>query len=171
MRIVINDANILIDLVHLDFTEVFFQVENLELKTTDFVFEELLEEQKIIVNRFVAEGRLEILESVEDDLIEIVNIKSQTTGLSFEDCSVWYFAQKTNGILLTGDGKLRRQSIQSGIEVKGILYIFDELLNQGLITFEFALLKINQLYELNDRLPIEAKDERIESWSRQQHIG
>jgi predicted nucleic acid-binding protein len=171
MRIVINDANILIDLVHLDLTDVFFQLENLELKTTDFVFEELLEEQKLIINIFIDEGRLEILESVEDDLNEIANIHSQTTGLSFEDCSVWYFAQKTSGILLTGDGKLRRQSSQSGIEVKGILYIFDELLNQGLITFNFALLKITQLYELNDRLPIEAKDERIESWSRQQHVG
>ncbi len=171
MRIIINDANILIDLVHLDLTNVFFQLKELELKTTDFVFEELLEDQKIILNEFIDNNRLEILESVEDDLSEILNIQSQTTGLSFEDCSVWYFAQKTNGILLTGDGKLRKQSSQNGIEVKGILYIFDQLLIQELISFDLAILKINQLYELNDRLPIEAKNERINSWSVNQHIN
>lgn len=39
MRIVLNDANILIDLIHLELEVSFFQLEQLELKTTDFVFE------------------------------------------------------------------------------------------------------------------------------------
>ena len=40
MRIIINDANILIDLVHLNMMNNFIQLE-LDLKTTDFIFEEL----------------------------------------------------------------------------------------------------------------------------------
>ena len=44
MKIIINDANILIDLVHLGLMNEFIQL-NLELKTTDFVFEELNEDQ------------------------------------------------------------------------------------------------------------------------------
>ena len=44
MRIIINDTNILIDLVHLDLMNKFIQLK-LELKTTDFVFEELNEDQ------------------------------------------------------------------------------------------------------------------------------
>ena len=40
MRIIINDANILIDLVHLNMMHNFIQLE-LDLKTTDFIFEEL----------------------------------------------------------------------------------------------------------------------------------
>lgn len=40
MRIISNDANILIDLVHLNMMHNFIQLE-LDLKTTDFIFEEL----------------------------------------------------------------------------------------------------------------------------------
>lgn len=40
MRIISNDANILIDLVHLNMMNNFIQLE-LDLKTTDFIFEEL----------------------------------------------------------------------------------------------------------------------------------
>ncbi len=43
MRIIINDANILIDLVQLDLMNEFIQLE-LDLKTTDFVYEELNDE-------------------------------------------------------------------------------------------------------------------------------
>ena len=53
MRIVINDANILIDLFHLDLVDVFFGLQHLDLKTTDFVFEELHDEQKEIVDQFI----------------------------------------------------------------------------------------------------------------------
>lgn len=153
MRIVINDANILIDLINLDLEIPFFQLDQLELKTTDFVFEELHDEQKEILQEYIVQGRLIIIESEEEDLINISNILYSTNGLSFEDCSVWYFAKSQEGILLTGDGKLRKQSTADGVEVRGILYIFDQLLLYGIITFDFAILKLNQLYQINDRLP------------------
>ncbi len=171
MKIVINDANILIDLIHLELEIPFFQLERLELKTTDFVFEELHEEQKDILKNFVDEGKLIIIESEEEDLINISKILNETNGLSFEDCSVWYFAKSQEGILLTGDGKLRRQSAADGVEVRGILYIFDQLLLDEIISFEDAILKLNQLYQINDRLPIEAKNQRIELWGRSEHIA
>ena len=43
MLIIINDSNILIDLVQLDLMNEFIQLE-LDLKTTDFVYEELNDE-------------------------------------------------------------------------------------------------------------------------------
>jgi len=171
MRIVINDANILIDLFHLDLVEVFFSLQDLELKTTDFVFEELHEEQKNVIEQFIQNQSLILIESSEDDLINIFQILSSTNGLSVEDCSVWYHAKKSEGILLTGDGKLRKQSLADGIEVRGILYIFDQLLITGLISFELAIEKLNQLYLLNERLPIDAKKQRLDYWSRSEHIA
>lgn len=171
MRIVINDANILIDLIHLQMIHLLFELKHLELKTTDFVFEELERSQKAILQIFIDQGTLEILESEEKELENIFNLLNITSGLSFEDCSVWYFAKINKGILLTGDGKLRKQSSQDGIEVRGILFVFDELLKAGLITFDFALLKLDQLYQINNRLPIKAKIERIEFWGREEHIA
>lgn len=171
MRIVINDANILIDLFHLDLVEVFFRLQGLELKTTDFVFEELHDNQKNVIEHFIENQSLTIIESSEDDLINIFEILSSTNGLSVEDCSVWHHAKKNQGILLTGDGKLRKQSAADGVEVRGILYIFDQLLISNLITFEFAIEKLNQLYLLNERLPIDAKKQRLNYWSRSEHIA
>lgn len=171
MRIVINDANILIDLFHLNLVDAFFSLQDLDLKTTDFVFEELHGEQKDVVKQFVQNNSLQIIESSEDDLIKIYQILSTTSGLSIEDCSVWYFAKKNKGILLTGDGKLRKQSLADGVEVRGILYIFDQLLISSLISFELAIEKLNQLYMLNDRLPKDAKKQRLDCWSRSEHIA
>ncbi len=170
MKIIVSDANILIDLIRLELIDVFFQLENLTLKTTDFVFEELFEEQKLMISTFISNGKFEILESFEDDLLQMMDIQARTSGLSFEDCSVWYFAKKMDGILLTGDGKLRRQSSSNGVEVKGVLFVFDILLLQHKVTFEDAIDKINQLYQLNTRLPTEPKNQRIEFWSKRQHI-
>lgn len=60
MRIIINDTNILIDLVHLDLMNKFIQLK-LELKTTDFVFEELNEDQKIIINEYIKSEHIELM--------------------------------------------------------------------------------------------------------------
>lgn len=171
MRIVVNDVNILIDLIHLEMVEVFFQLEFLELKTTDFVYEELHDEQRQVLQKFVDSQDFKVIESEEDDLVSISGILNQTNGLSFEDCSVWYFAKKIEGILLTGDGRLRKLSSADGVEVRGILFVFDQLLLADFISFEFAILKINQLYQINDRLPIDAKNQRLDYWTRSEHIA
>ena len=170
MKIIINDANILIDLVHLGLMNEFIQL-NLELKTTDFVFEELNDDQKIIIQGYVNSSDIEVIATEEEeDFQSITTILENSSGLSFEDCSVWHYANKLNGILLSGDGKLRRQAIANGISVRGILYIFDQLLVNSLISFDYAIEKLEQLYEINPRLPINSKNERITNWSLQKHI-
>ncbi len=170
MRIIINDANILIDLVQLDLMSEFIKLE-MELKTTDFVCEELNEEQKIVITDFINSGDIELIVTEDDeDYNRIVDILENSSGLSFEDCSVWYYAEKLEGILLSGDGRLRKQAIANGIIVRGILYIFDQLLLANLITFELAIEKLEQLYENNTRLPIASKNERILSWTVKEHV-
>ena len=71
MRIIINDANILIDLVHLDLMNEFIQLE-LELKTTDFVFEELNEDQKIIIEEYINSDHIELITTEKDEDFESI---------------------------------------------------------------------------------------------------
>lgn len=98
MRIIINDANILIDLVHLDLMKEFIQLE-LELKTTDFVFEELNEDRKIIIEEYINSRHIELITTEKDEDFEnITTILENSSGLSFEDCPVWHYANKLNGI-------------------------------------------------------------------------
>ena len=169
--IIINDANILIDLVHLDLMNKFIELK-LELKTTDFAFEELNENQKKVVQEYIYSEHIELITTEKDEDFEsITTILENSTGLSFEDCSVWHYANKLNGILLSGDGKLRKQATAKGILVKGILYVFDQLLLNDLISFDYAIEKLEQIYEINPRLPINSKNERIMNWSLQKHVS
>ncbi|MCP4971749.1 MAG: PIN domain-containing protein [Arcobacter sp.] len=164
MKIVINDANIIIDLVKLNLLDNFSKL-NFELYTTDFVFEELNEEQKSPVSVLHRNNKLTIIETTElADYQKISDLLERSNGLSFEDCSVWYYATKLSGTLLTGDRKLRKQVSNDGIEVRGIIYIFDELIKQKLLDFPKAIEKIKQLTQLNSRLPQKEIAKRIALW-------
>lgn len=170
MRVIINDANILIDLVHLSLIDKFVLLP-FDLKITDFVYEELHENQKNTIQRYIDENKIElIITESEEDFTNIATILGNTSGLSFEDCSVWHYANKLSGIILTGDGRLRKQATEEGISVKGILFVFDNLLTYQLITFTNALERLNLLCQINSRLPINAIDERIASWTNEKHI-
>lgn len=171
MRIVINDANILIDLVKLELIDAFLKLE-FDLHTTDFVLEELNDEQKTPIINLNNGKKLTVIETTDSlDFRGITSILEKSTGLSFEDCSVWYYSKKMSGILLTGDGKLRKQACKDDIEVRGIIYLFDVLLNQNLISFQEAIEKIKQLLLLNNRLPTKEIDKRIDLWSEEKYVG
>ncbi len=66
-------------------------------------------------------------------------LSSNTNNASFTDCSVWYYAKKTNGRLLTGDNKLRKSAEKDNVKVSGILYVFDNLIEYGIIDEKKAL--------------------------------
>ena len=150
MKILINDANILIDLVKLEFLEAFLKLD-FDLYTTDFVIEELSDKQKLPITKLNRLKKLSIIETTSiDDFQGINRILKKSSGLSFEDCSVWYYSKKLSGVLLTGDKKLKKQASKDNIEVRGIIYLFDEFLNQDLISFHKAVEKIQQLKLLNN---------------------
>jgi rRNA-processing protein FCF1 len=66
MEIIINDANILIDLIKLDLIEEFIKLE-FELKTTDFVYEELYEKQRESIQEFIDTNKLEIITTEKEE--------------------------------------------------------------------------------------------------------
>lgn len=164
MRIVINDANILIDLAKLELIEEFSQLD-FELYSTDFVIEELNQDQRSLVDNLINSGKLSVIATdSEVDFIGISNLLENSNGLSFEDCSVWYYSKKMSGILLTGDGKLRKQARKDDLEVKGIIYVFDELLDQNIISYATAIEKMKELLQLNIRLPKNEIEKRLHEW-------
>ena len=67
-------------------------------------------------------------------------------------------------MLMTGDGKLRSAAKADGIEVHGILYIFDQFVEHQLLTPAEAADKLEELKLLNQRLPKSELDKRIEHW-------
>lgn len=159
MNLHINDANILIDIVHLDLVLPFLALE-FELYTTDFVFAELeIEQQKVL-----SSAQLIKIAAEETEILAIFHLMEQHTGLSFEDCSVWYYAQKMEGILITGDGRLRTKARASGINVKGIIYIIEQIKVQQLVPLATCIEKMKLLKQLNNRLPVHEIENRIQLW-------
>lgn len=166
-KIVVNDTNVFIDLYDVGLLEEFFSLP-WEVHTTDFVMLELQREgQNETVAKYKADKRLVVPILEAKEMLEIGNMYQQLvnrTNLSLTDCSVWYYAKVNNYILLTGDRKLRTASTYDGVEVHGIIYVFDSIVDLGIISRQVAAEKLQQLYRINPRLPKEEIDRRINLW-------
>ena len=166
-KIVVNDTNVFIDLYEVGLLEEFFSLP-WEVHTTDFVMLELQREgQHETVAKYKANKRLVVPVFEAKEMLEIGNLFQQyvnRTNLSLTDCSVWYYAKVNKYVLLTGDRKLRTTSILDGVEVHGVIYVFDALVEFDMISRQVAVEKLQQLYTINPRLPKEEIDKRINLW-------
>ncbi len=168
MEIVVNDTNIFIDLYSINLLDDFFRLP-LTVHTVDFVLNEILDkEQQGVLSTYISNKRLIIGEHSVEDLTKVFELFNDTSGnLSLVDCSVWYYAMKHDYILLTGDRQLRNKAINSNVNVKGIIYIFDELVEYHILTPSRAVEKLRELQTINPRLPKSIIEERIGKWSSQ----
>jgi len=166
VRIIVNDTNILIDLANLNLLDYFLKLE-FEFHTNDFIINELTDtEQKEKIEKIINDKQLIVAETKSEEYTAIIEL--QTKNLSFEDCSIWYYAQKVNGILLTGDARLRKTVEKSGIEVRGILFIFDKLVECNIIDTHTAVEKLKELISFNHRLPKTEVEKRFALWRQEE---
>ncbi len=166
MQILINDANILIDLIRLACIDAFFKLDA-EVVTTDFVLEELEIEQQLIFQN----SNFRVLTSDSLAISEISRMKEQHPGLSFEDCSVWHHARLAGGVLVTGDGLLRKKARVEGIEVRGIIFLITELKTQNILGIEDCIRLLDQLKQINPRLPIQEIENLIYTWEMELNLN
>lgn len=167
-RIVVSDTNILIDLVSIGLLDDFFELP-IEVHTTDMIVLEIENsEQMDAIKHLISSNRL-IVKSFSpkemSDLLVLYADASKRTNVSIQDCSVWHYAQKNNYVLLTGDMKLRKMVISTGVEVHGILYVFDLMLKHGVIAPKKAIDKLRALYNINNRLPEKEIEKRLVFWA------
>jgi len=107
MKVVVNDANILIDLIKLDLLEHFFSL-NWEFHSTDLIIDnELYDSQKLALEPYIIFGRLLIQKISADDLITIMEMQAENPKLSDKDYSALLCAQRLNASLVTSDNALR----------------------------------------------------------------
>ncbi len=171
MILVVNDANILIDLIKLELLEAFFNI-NWEFHSTNLIIEnELYDEQKLQLQPYIDNGKLIIQELDIEDMLNIMAIQSQKPQLSDKDCSALHCAQKLNASLVTSDNALRKFAKEQKVDVHGHLWVFDELVKQHCISTEVAINKLNELNTINSKLNLPEKEckARIEKWQNQAH--
>lgn len=165
MKVAISDANILIDLFHIDLLESFIKLD-IKINTTDFVVAEVYKrpEQKSKIEPLIKNGSLKVNTFSAAELMNIVQRNENHKGISLEDSSVWYWAEQNEAIVLTGDKKLRKAVASTGLEVHGSLWVLDELVTHQILTKKKACKAIKNLIASNDRLPKKECAKRVAKW-------
>lgn len=168
MRIAITDTCIFIDLHLLNLTEKFFSL-NLEIHTSLDVFLELYPEQMELLRVQERTGSFNI-HSISDEEREKIQLLKLSPGLSETDKTVLFLAEKTDAMVLSSDNLIRKIAKQRGIDRHGLLWIFDQLVEQNYLTPNSAhqklleLKKLNLMYHNNPKLDKEIL-KRLNIWT------
>ena len=156
--LLISDANIFIDLERIGLLIEFSKL-NIEISTSDFVFNELNKKQQLLVKSL----NINICAFDSDELITFFT-EFRALGevkLSSQDYSIYYFAKKYNAHLLSNDKALRKFSNKNNIVVKGIFYILDLIIEQSMLSHVDLYQSIEILLE-NSWLPKDEINKRLE---------
>lgn len=160
MEIVISDTNIFIDLWNIGLLERFCELP-LSIHTTDFIIRELKTQGvKEAVIKLQQENKITVKTFKSNEYSEIMSL--QDKNLSFQDCTVLYYALHSNYKLLTGDRNLRKVAERHGLQVSGIIYVIDKLLHHEILSEDEYIDKLKHLLNSNHRLPIKEIMKRIE---------
>lgn len=159
MEIVISDTNIFIDLWNIGLLERFCELP-FSICTTDFVVGELKTQGvRDAVMWLSKTGKITVKTFRSHEYSEIMSL--QDKNLSFQDCTVLYYALSGEYKLLTGDRNLRTVAERHGLQVSGIIYVMDELLCHGVLSNAEYVDKLKDLLESNHRLPMKEIKKRI----------
>jgi predicted nucleic acid-binding protein len=151
MKLVVNDACVLIDMVDADLMDEFLQLK-FELHITTLVINELDEEYDLtrsghdkyfIAHDFTAE-----------ELSEIAEIrKNSSKKISQPDASCLYLAKNIGATLLTSDAPLKFAANSLKVNVHGSLWVLCQLVESSIITDKTAVKRLERLMKINPRLP------------------
>ncbi len=153
MNIVVCDANILIDLLQVDLFNAFLRL-RWEMHVPPDVVDEVQEENSDQLARAIQSSDIQLPVFTPEELFHIQDYKARYQPLSIQDCSCLLLAEIFSAILLTGERKLKTIATSShGIQVHGVLWIFEQLVAKKVITPSMAHAGLSKLLTLNNRLP------------------
>lgn len=166
MEIIINDTNIFLDLYDIGLLDTFFNLP-IRVHTVDFVVNEISRpNQAQAVQQLIDKGLLVVKAYPATNIPDLFQFKAECGGnLTLTDSTVIYYAKSMPDCrILTGDRQLRNRAEQRGIKVSGILYVFDQLVEQELLPRSEASKKLAELFRINPRLPKGEVELRMEKW-------
>ena len=161
-RAVITDANIWIDLHRGGITSEAFKLD-LVFKTPDLVAHEILSPSAASLKRL----GLHVVELPGVRVLEIIQLARKYPRPSRPDLSALVLAATEGAILLTGDKALRAAGEEEGIEVRGLLWLLDEMVKSQVLTGGRAISALQQMLQNGSRLPQTDCERHIQAWRRQ----
>jgi len=157
--IYISDTNIWIDFRNAGLLEHLFGLP-FTFCCTDFVLEELKDFSR---EQLLGHGLL--VESFDGEgVMRLFTLKVEHNNSSLADVSCYLLAQETGRPLLTGDGRLRRQALRDGLQVRGALWLLDLLVEHLVVTPQEAANALETMTASGARLPERECHSRISRW-------
>lgn len=166
MNIVVCDANILIDLLQVDLFKALLKLK-WEMHVPPDVVDEVQEENSDLLIQAIKSRDILVPVFTSEELFRIQDYKTRYQPLSIQDCSCLLLAEKLSAVLLAGEKKLKIIATTShGIQVHGVLWIFEHLVGERLITPHMAHTGLSQLLKLNSRLPKAECERLLKRWRK-----
>ncbi len=166
MNIVVCDANIVIDLLQVDLFDTFLKL-RWDMHVPPDVVDEVQEENSDLLIQAIKSRDILVPVFTSEELFRIQDYKARYQPLSIQDCSCLLLAKKLSAVLLTGEKKLKMIATTShGIQVHGVLWIFEHLVGKRLITPHMAHTGLSQLLTLNSRLPKPECERLLKRWRK-----
>ena len=159
-KIIVTDTNIITDLSNANILDKFVSLDNVYIsdlvKTDEVNFK--TGDLKII-------NKIKILEMTEEQLIEVSALASKESKLSIYDVINYILARDNDGILATGDDRLRKYSLENGVKVIRTLKIIRLLKEKNIISCREAIKACILLKECKKtRIPEEDINNLIEEF-------
>lgn len=155
-RLLISDANILIDLEDGNLLNELFKLP-FQFQVPDMLYvDELADNHSHLLNLGLQLGEL-----TPESIAEVTRLVQKYKKPSRYDCMALALAKQDSCTLLTGDGKLRKAAELENVEFKGTLWIVETMISYQLITVQLARIAYQDMKKTGRRLPWELAERRL----------
>lgn len=157
MRLLISDANVLIDIEDGELVAPLFRLPH-RIATPDVLFHDELESR----HPELPDSGLELLGMPGALIDEAQRLAAEHRAPSRYDMLALVLARERQCLLLTGDNPLRELARDFGVEVHGTLWLVEEMVRAGVIAKPEAEEAYRQMQARGSRLPWERAFGRLE---------
>lgn len=158
--ILVSDTNVWIDLYHGELLDVVFDLPY-RFVTSDFAYKELRRPP----GRTLTERGLEIEVFSIEQHGALFELQQEHSNPSLADVSCFLLARENGWPLVTGDKKLRTAGEKEKVQIRGVLWILDELARLELVSAPDLARALQEMLSSNARLPEQECRQRIKKWS------
>lgn len=147
MQYISSDTNIWIDFSAINALEMPFRLDNIYCMSRDALEDEWLNPTHR--DSELLQLGLQVVEISTEEFYYALEARERYPAISAYDAFALAIAKIRHFILLTGDKALRNAANKESVEVRGTLWIFDELIENGKISVNELLDCLEQLREIN----------------------
>ncbi|MFA7165006.1 MAG: PIN domain-containing protein [Desulfoplanes sp.] len=162
MQMLINDANILIDIEAADLVEKIFKL------PFTFCMPDMLYHDELgdTYAHFLKHG-LHLLELSAQSILFTMELDQKYKRPSRYDCLTLALAVQENCPLLTGDQALRKAAEETNITVHGMIWLVEKMIEHGQLTSATARQAYQKMKQAGSRLPWEEAFGRLDAFDSQ----